>query len=560
MSDFLLGTQAQAQIEEWESNDGERKKLNSLKQKFSLAPSVPVKAKHKAALTRRPKIKSLGDQMSKKYGKKNDNVAVLLALSGKKRKVKDIIRSIARIEEKSTEKAQDLDEINLLYSKDEWVEVRDEITRNLPKLSKSAKMTLDLISEKYDKQRENKQLWQESSTPPLVFSKDEIQNLYDFEKDEKSFISSESDSEDLVVTLSQVMHREASEITGSEKSVPCTPEEDYKDSELSWITYETCAIQSRQLEGQRKQVYKVSDDSNLEVAGTQQDPIDLSSQAGGDIQVLDSVYLKSFEDPKTTGGEVEVVTSSPIQADEAVVIESSSPINREQSMTNKTTEEVSEEVFSMSAKSETPSLHGKSGHVSEDEFFSCTEFFADKLKEIDTLSKVEKVVPDSQPDYDELTIDFEKFSTQQLKKQITEWGLKPVRSRTQMVQLLNSTLKLIDRSQLKTVERTEAQGEGLLRFSQAELNKGYDDHQMTQSTIQTVRSSMFLNIRTILQNEPKLHRDILLLRPINFNEVTAVLEKNGLQMDAYTVRDFLDEMGICFTVKEDEIEVDNDEI
>ncbi|KAG7867453.1 hypothetical protein KL918_002892 [Ogataea parapolymorpha] len=478
MSQFLLGTQAQAQIEEWEAKDQERDRLELLQQKYAMRAKEAPRSRRSGPVRKKPKIKSLGDQMSKKHGKKNENIAILLALSGRKRKAKDIIRNIARIEESAPEQPPLLHDISLVYSREEWTEVRDEILRSLPKLSKSAKMTLELVSAKYNEQPATKQLWQESSAPPVVFSRDEILSLYDFESDEKTFVASQSDDEDLVVTLSQVIRPE-------ERSVPCTPEEDYGDCEVSWTTYESHASASRKIQ-QRRQVYEVLDEEP-EVSGTHQDPIELSSE-----------------------------TDAEQACDASIVVVESSP-------------------------------------VGEGTF---------KLDELDALQPMratatEQEVPDSDPEPPELLaeqqapltaaeLDFGSFTTAQLKLQIQAWGLKPAKSRKQMVDILTSSLRLIDRRQLLR------QKEGVLQLSQADLDRNYTEHVRMEETFREVRSVMFSHIRRLLKEEKTLYRDILLLRPINFSDVMALLDAKGVQLEPFTVRACLDEMGVSFVVRDND--------
>ncbi|KAG7889707.1 hypothetical protein KL908_004820 [Ogataea polymorpha] len=459
MSQFLLGTQAQAQIEEWQAKDQERDRLELLQQKYAMQAKEAPRSRRSGPVPKRPKIRSLGDRMSKKHGKKNENIAILLALSGRKRKAKDIIRNIARIEESAPEQPSLLHDISLVYSREEWTEVRNEILRSLPKLSKSAKMTLELVSAKYNEQPTAKQLWQESSAPPVVFSRDEILSLYDFETDEKTFVASQSDDEDLVVTLSQVIQPE-------ERSVPCTPEEDYGDCEVSWTTYESHASASRKIQ-QRRQVYEVLDEEPG-VSGTQQDPIELSSE---------------------TDASIVVVESSP----------------------------VGEGTFKL-----------------------------DDLHALQPRRATATETAESQPPLTAAELDFGSFTTAQLKLQIQAWGLKPAKSRKQMVDILTSSLRMIDRRQLLR------QKEGVLQLSQAELDRNYTEHVRMEETFREVRSVMFSHIRRLLKEEKTLYRDILLLRPINFSDVMALLDAKGVQLEPVTVRACLDEMGVSFVVRENE--------
>ncbi|OWB81695.1 hypothetical protein B5S33_g314 [[Candida] boidinii] len=176
------------------------------------------------------RIKSITSQVSKKYGsnsKLNSNqIPILLALSGKKNKVNEVINKLIKIEDESKRKnnfdsgieitRNDTDgkdiqnnDLTLVYNKNEWKIVLSEINKSFPRLSKRTKRTLEFIDSKYQKQVEKigntkqnstddcdaniydiddkssnkmkKSLWEDSASVPLTFTKEELAILYGFE-------------------------------------------------------------------------------------------------------------------------------------------------------------------------------------------------------------------------------------------------------------------------------------------------------------------------------------------------------------------------------------------
>ncbi|GME66552.1 unnamed protein product [[Candida] boidinii] len=180
--------------------------------------------------TKGSRIKSITSQVSKKYGsnsKLNSNqIPILLALSGKKNKVNEVINKLIKIEDESKRKnnfdsgieitRNDTDgkdiqsnDLTLVYNKNEWKIVLSEINKRFPKLSKRTKRSLEFIDSKYQKQVEKigntkqnstnysdagiydiddksnnkmkKSLWEDSASVPLTFTKEELAILYGFE-------------------------------------------------------------------------------------------------------------------------------------------------------------------------------------------------------------------------------------------------------------------------------------------------------------------------------------------------------------------------------------------
>ncbi|ODV82790.1 hypothetical protein CANARDRAFT_109540 [[Candida] arabinofermentans NRRL YB-2248] len=231
---FCFGTQAQGNIEEWHIHDQKRSTLSKLSSQFSLEANgqtdkesrMMVRKRRSPAVSKgavqakKSKAKTLTGQMTTKYGK-CQSISVLLALSGKKHKFKDIIKRVGAIEtsnfvedsqvaENDCGKAED---ISILYSKAEWDSVLKVIDKSFPKLSKPTRRTLDFVSKMYSQQAQNTckslKLWGESSLPSLVLSEADVQALYDFKSHDRSFLDSSSDDGEveynMVQTLSQVI-------------------------------------------------------------------------------------------------------------------------------------------------------------------------------------------------------------------------------------------------------------------------------------------------------------------------------------------------------------------
>lgn len=284
---YYFGTQAQANIDEWEKLENDNKTLRnsishlksfqflsadsganrSLQDKDSLRSSDSLKtekskensidltkttskakrklqtdaSKDKSETKKQKKgtktksnkssrIKSITSQVSKKYGSNSNlnsnQIPILLALSGKKNKVNEVINKLIKIEDESKRKndfnsgikitdndsdgkdVKDSD-LTLVYNKNEWKIVLSEINKRFPKLSKRTKRTLDFIDAKYQKQVEKtgntkqnlsdhcdadihdigdrnsnkmkKSLWEDSASVPLTFTKEELATLYGFE-------------------------------------------------------------------------------------------------------------------------------------------------------------------------------------------------------------------------------------------------------------------------------------------------------------------------------------------------------------------------------------------
>ncbi|GMF05452.1 unnamed protein product [Ambrosiozyma monospora] len=217
------------------SNSGEIAK--SPRKRAKTHPTTTASKRKK--ITRKPnRIKSINDQMTKKYSKS----PLLMALSGKKKKVSDLLKKIQDVESSelqdqkrtksdlstfetidSVSQSEDdstspeLNKISRIYTKNEWSQVIKCINENLPKLSKRTKKTLNQITARYNKSPEDDDkilsLWESASQAPRL-EESQVKELYDFLDDEKakSFLTSDvsddgefvgSQKDEMVLTLKQ---------------------------------------------------------------------------------------------------------------------------------------------------------------------------------------------------------------------------------------------------------------------------------------------------------------------------------------------------------------------
>ncbi|GMG55571.1 unnamed protein product [Ambrosiozyma monospora] len=178
--------------------------------------------------------------MTKKYSKS----PLLIALSGKKKKVSDLLKKIKDVESSELQNqkrtrsdmstfetidsvsqseddstSSELNKISRIYTKNEWNQVIKCINENLPKLSKRTKKTLNQITSRYNKSKDDDDeilsLWESASQAPML-EESQVKQLYDFPDDEraKSFLTSDvsddgecigSQKDEIVLTLSQAI-------------------------------------------------------------------------------------------------------------------------------------------------------------------------------------------------------------------------------------------------------------------------------------------------------------------------------------------------------------------
>ncbi|GMM37055.1 hypothetical protein DASC09_043800 [Saccharomycopsis crataegensis] len=237
---MFLSTQAQANMDMWEDQDRREKQASSMAanlQQFSLNtnddldfPSTLaednitiIKRADKTYKRQKNNSENTGQRSTKQVGKKkkgsseessitgrmamrhsskssielSKQSSILKILSGKKRKVNDILDKIELLESKTSQSSSEVESVyenKMVYTKDEWFNLMKIIRVNFPNLSKKSKLTLSKINKTYEEQydsqyQDNSQdnlqtgsLWNMASTVPQTRLTDEdLKWLYDLD-------------------------------------------------------------------------------------------------------------------------------------------------------------------------------------------------------------------------------------------------------------------------------------------------------------------------------------------------------------------------------------------
>lgn len=80
-------------------------------------------------------------------------------------------------------------------------------------------------------------------------------------------------------------------------------------------------------------------------------------------------------------------------------------------------------------------------------------------------------------------------------------------------------------------------------------NNDDDDAAMTQNTKATKEETLRLGIRDVLTKDKKLHQRVLFYRPVDFEEFHLKVRSSGLRCNKQFTMNWLDDMGIQFTMK-----------
>ncbi|ANZ76958.1 BA75_03715T0 [Komagataella pastoris] len=218
--------------------------------------------------------------------------ALLKVLSGKKRKVNEVLKQVEDIElENSTTKGQrektEQEESTqefpegfgeVLYTKSEWDLLINSIRIRFPRLSATSRKTLNMITEKYNERLHSEEvsIWDASSMPPIQLTSDDIRVLHDLKEDdevEPNELESISDTRSVILTLSQALRQDTSKIVEEENKIE---EEGYMQStqgveDVPDSEPEALAKNERSI---------ISLNSDMIVQSSQVEPIILSSDTG----------------------------------------------------------------------------------------------------------------------------------------------------------------------------------------------------------------------------------------------------------------------------------------
>ncbi|CAY70866.1 Hypothetical protein PAS_chr3_0813 [Komagataella phaffii GS115] len=241
--------------------------------------------------------------------------ALLKVLSGKKRKVNEVLKHVENIELENSTTHRDKRKIagtrinsstfpddfgEVLYTKNEWDLLINSIRIRFPRLSATSRKTLNMITEKYNERLHSAEvsIWDASSMPPIQLTSDDIRVLHDLKEDdetEPNELESISDTRSVILTLSQALKQDTSKIVEEEQNIeeveggmPLSQGvEDVPDSEP-----EVLAKNERSI---------ISLNSDMIVQSSQVEPIILSSDAGTPQRRRDSSQLtQPLEEPILT--------------------------------------------------------------------------------------------------------------------------------------------------------------------------------------------------------------------------------------------------------------------
>ncbi|VEU22495.1 DEKNAAC103490 [Brettanomyces naardenensis] len=569
---YLFGTQAQGTLDEWDRLDKQKEKISLLGQKFiykgrdSIPEPVTEKKSKKTYRSRKRKkvdadaagtttkkrkknnkIGSITERMSKKYSGKRSGIE---QLSGKKEKLRPLMKLGSSFS--SEDGGGSIS--SSLYTAEEWGQVLSQITRSFPKAAESRKESLESLAQKCSegspKEDGEIKLWNRSITAPEVLTKEEVKMLYDFTSDnEKSFLSSDKldnleeqiagfDSPSAIMTLSQVV------------SSVCR---DSKVDDDDVITIDDSCSQEEPSPITSSNVQRIADDlkkNNKTSGNTQQDPIRLlSSPKANEIpSPRGSFMLRSINQLPENFDNVDRISDSysSDDSDDLICIGHKVMNEREASV-----KEDKEEDNTTTSSVQVPSSQKERGEEDANNSVSLSskvdDFnFASQSKKIDEISKrlqtsLASEIPDSQNDAGDEFSFFEKFSTKQLKLQISEWGLKPVKSRKGMLSLLRMTCSMMEKELLEeSLAKFDADKDDVLRISQVEAKEKA-----------IIQKNVFNKIRDCLVENESLYDDVLMYKPLNIDTVMKYLHCKGMRdLDTDVVCECLDELGVCFTARE----------
>ncbi|QPG73628.1 hypothetical protein FOA43_000940 [Brettanomyces nanus] len=556
---FIFGTQAQAAIDEWDRLDQQKARIKLLGKKFTYFDKdkkkdmnkkiIPKSTKSRIKVTKkkvgskrkRPsKIGSISTKMAKKYS------GSIADASGQRQKLRDRVADRAR----SLDTRNSMSE--LLYTQEEWSQVLSQITRSVPKAKKLRKETAETMSQckrsdtvsEQDEQHGSgvgdSQLWLQSATGPEIMTKEDVKMLYDYSSaEERSFLGDENKelSQSLVMTLSQIIRetgvddRQLSVDSKRKLDTPITILDSCSDNDAP-MTFNNVEDLAKEMNG--------DEESN---------PIELSSSPKLGQQDLASTtpsfMLKSINQlPDNLDKVEEISDTSSDGSNDLICLGYKAVEKKEEGLSSER-----DDMDTSSRSVQVPSSQKSEKEEKEEDSTNCDKVVLMTAPDIlnDRISAVEsEEITDSQNDLDSFhsqCVFFEKFSTKQLRSQIVEWGLKPVKSRKGMLSLLQMTCGMMDEKLLKR---------SLKRFKEGKDDIVHVDEESGQIGVfkqkEIVRKNLFKRIRNCLVDNKQLYNEVLVYKPLSIDGVMKYLHSKGMRdLDTGIVCDCLDELGICFT-------------
>ncbi|KAK6203443.1 uncharacterized protein RJT21DRAFT_113342 [Scheffersomyces amazonensis] len=130
-------------------------------------------------------------------------------------------------------------------------------------------------------------------------------------------------------------------------------------------------------------------------------------------------------------------------------------------------------------------------------------------------------------DQEDEAVDFNTFTTSQLMEQLKDWGMKPIRGRDQMIQILTEANKLTINSQT-TAETTTST-------------------RMPSIKISPTQQIMYENLSGIIKSNEYWYEKIISFEPLILPEMKDWLESIGYKLEFDFLQKYCDENGICCT-------------
>ncbi|GMF60368.1 unnamed protein product [[Candida] boidinii] len=182
---------------------------------------------------------------------------------------------------------------------------------------------------------------------------------------------------------------------------------------------------------------------------------------------------------------------------------------------------------------------------------SSKKYSKDQESAIKELEKVEKVKHDHIDS--STTIDFNKFSVKELRQQMSEWGLKPVKGKENMIKSLQRTIKLIDKDLIS--QSVNDKGENFILFSQPKIDEDISNIESAKATgnlNNNVKTEIFKKIRNIVVNDKKLFNKVITYKAIALNKFKKILNLDkSIDINIEILIEFLDYYGIVYVNGDD---------
>ncbi|GME78656.1 unnamed protein product [[Candida] boidinii] len=162
------------------------------------------------------------------------------------------------------------------------------------------------------------------------------------------------------------------------------------------------------------------------------------------------------------------------------------------------------------------------------------------------------------------TIDFKKFSVKELRQQMNEWGLKPVKGKENMIKTLQKTIKLIEKDSIS--QSVNDKGENFILFSQSKIDQDSINIENSKAKAKAkannnnnVKIEIFKKIRKVVLNDKELFSKIVTYKPIILNKFKKILNNDkNIDINIEILIEFLDYYGIIYVNGDDGKDAEDD--